>query len=85
MRRLLDPDGGCGNGRVSIHLLRKYFDQIDLVEPVGHLLAKAEKKLSSQRRVSYNIGLQDFHPEPKMYDFSLAISTIADLCFAVTM
>ena len=77
MRKLLDLDGGCGNGRVSIHLLRKHFDQIDLVEPVEHLLAKAEKELSSQRRVSYNMGLQDFYPEPKMYDFSLVIWTAA--------
>lgn len=58
-------DGGCGNGRVSKKLLSKLFDQIDLVDPVQHLLNKAKKEIGSALNTAFCCGLHQFFPEKK--------------------
>eukprot|EP00889_Picochlorum_renovo_P008081 jgi/Picre1/35111/NNA_002574.t1 len=44
-RSLVAADCGAGIGRVTGSLLLHYFDQVDLVEPSGHLLETAKRNL----------------------------------------
>ena len=59
MNRALDV--GAGIGRVSQHLLSKYYKTIDLLEPETELLKTAleNKELAKYIGKSYNVGFQD--------------------------
>lgn len=46
-------DIGAGIGRVTENILQKYFDKIDLVEPVASFLEVAKKNLSDQKRYRF--------------------------------
>ncbi|XP_054169029.1 N-terminal Xaa-Pro-Lys N-methyltransferase 1-like [Oppia nitens] len=66
-------DCGAGIGRVSKHLLLKYFDSVDLLEQNPEFLTEAKTYIGSEdyKRIgnSYNSGLQDFTPDPDIkYD-----------------
>ena len=69
-------DCGAGVGRVTEHLLLRYFHAIDLVEPVQHYLKAAEEKLTPlakeadpPRVVRYLCEpLQDWTPVRGRYD-----------------
>ncbi|XP_054718323.1 N-terminal Xaa-Pro-Lys N-methyltransferase 1-like [Uloborus diversus] len=64
-------DCGSGIGRVTKHLLSKYFTTIDMVEQnkefleASHAYLEAEDSKVLKR---FNSGLQDFAPEEKVYD-----------------
>ena len=56
-------DCGAGTGRVSANLLKDFFTNIDLVEPVKKLLDKAKEDLSCHEKNKFKYyvsGLQDF-------------------------
>ncbi|CAG2109699.1 unnamed protein product, partial [Medioppia subpectinata] len=66
-------DCGAGIGRVSKHLLLKFFDTVDLLEQSDKFLAQTKTYMSAEEyaRVGnqYNVGLQDFAPEADvLYD-----------------
>ncbi|KAF5193511.1 Alpha n-terminal protein methyltransferase [Thalictrum thalictroides] len=70
-------DCGSGIGRVTKNLLLRYFDEVDLVEPVSHFLEAARTNLNPEHlNISddhkaanfYCIPLQDFTPEEGRYD-----------------
>lgn len=69
-------DCGAGVGRVTEHLLLRYFHAVDLVEPVQHYLTAAEEKLAPlakeaepPRAVRYLCEpLQDWSPDRGRYD-----------------
>ncbi|KAK9812918.1 hypothetical protein WJX72_005771 [[Myrmecia] bisecta] len=77
-RRLVALDCGAGVGRVSEQLLLHHFHEVDLLEPSGHLLETARKKLcgggpkpfpSSHHAVNFmQMGLQEFAPTEPRYD-----------------
>lgn len=74
---LVALDCGSGIGRVTKNLLIRYFNEVDLVEPVSHFLEAARANLSpehgiisDEHRVSnyYCIPLQEFTPKEGRYD-----------------
>eukprot|EP00850_Spirogloea_muscicola_P021564 SM000253S09053 [mRNA] locus=s253:32573:34498:- [translate_table: standard] len=73
-RRLVAADCGAGVGRVTQHLLRHFFHEVDLIEPVDHFLAAARNTLESSSptttpAVSFIcLPLQDFTPQAGRYD-----------------
>lgn len=77
-RHLVALDCGAGVGRVSENLLLHHFQEVDLVEPSEHLLKAAQQRLcgsspkpfpKGHRAVGFfQMGLQDFKPEPQRYD-----------------
>ncbi|XP_043698558.1 alpha N-terminal protein methyltransferase 1 [Telopea speciosissima] len=76
-RHLVALDCGSGIGRVTKNLLLRYFNEVDLVEPVSHFLEAARESLtpengtvSDMHKVSnfYCLPLQEFTPEAGRYD-----------------
>ncbi|KAK9696985.1 hypothetical protein RND81_08G008200 [Saponaria officinalis] len=76
-RHLVSLDCGCGIGRVTKNLLIRYFNEVDLLEPVPHFLEAARQSLTSEnvavvdehKAVNfYCTPLQEFIPEPGRYD-----------------
>ncbi|PSN53220.1 hypothetical protein C0J52_07994 [Blattella germanica] len=63
-------DCGAGIGRITKHLLIKYFDKVDLVEQNPAFLEEAKTYIDCNQKIGNLIcnGLQDFKPEPKSYD-----------------
>lgn len=67
-------DCGAGIGRVTKHLLGKFFTQVDLVEQDANFVQKANEYLYLNGvrlpfvGTLYNEGLQNFTPEPAKYD-----------------
>ncbi|KAG1348029.1 putative Alpha N-terminal protein methyltransferase 1 [Cocos nucifera] len=76
-RHLVALDCGSGIGRVTKNLLLRYFNEVDLVEPVSHFLEAARENLTldgdsekdAHKAVNfYCIPLQEFTPEVGRYD-----------------
>ncbi|KAH7673703.1 Alpha-N-methyltransferase NTM1 protein [Dioscorea alata] len=76
-RHLVALDCGSGIGRVTKNLLLRYFNEVDLVEPVSHFLEAAHEKLSSEGDMDIDthkavnffcVPLQEFTPEAGRYD-----------------
>ncbi|MCL7021395.1 hypothetical protein MKW94_016978 [Papaver nudicaule] len=76
-RKLAALDCGSGIGRVTKNLLLRYFNEVDLEEPVSHFLEAARESLSPENgTVSddrkavnfYCVPLQEFTPEAGRYD-----------------
>ncbi|KAI3935439.1 hypothetical protein MKW98_027579 [Papaver atlanticum] len=76
-RKLVALDCGSGIGRVTKNLLLRYFNEVDLEEPVSHFLEAARESLSpengtvsdDQKAVNfYCVPLQEFTPEAGRYD-----------------
>ena len=70
-------DCGAGVGRVTSSFLIKYFDEVDLVEPVGHFLqaARADENVTGAKRSDghravgfFKVPLEEFVPERARYD-----------------
>jgi len=66
-------DCGAGIGRVTKHLLMKYFDVVDLLEQNQNFLSESKTYLGTNlfKRVGkqYNCGLQEWTPDPEVkYD-----------------
>lgn len=57
-------DVGSGIGRISEHLLSKYFDKIDLLEQSYTFIEKAKENLEKLNKLErcYNVGIQNFSP-----------------------
>ncbi|KAK4778855.1 hypothetical protein SAY86_006383 [Trapa natans] len=76
-RHLVALDCGSGIGRITKNLLIKYFNEVDLLEPVSHFLEAAHASLvhenqsvAETHRASnfFCIPLQEFTPEAGRYD-----------------
>ncbi|KAL8482200.1 hypothetical protein ACS0TY_028378 [Phlomoides rotata] len=76
-RRLVSLDCGSGIGRITKNLLIRYFNEVDLLEPVSHFLDTARRNLAPEnlmvtedyRAVNFFcVPLQDFTPEAGRYD-----------------
>ncbi|KAJ4982295.1 hypothetical protein NE237_033132 [Protea cynaroides] len=76
-RHLVALDCGSGIGRVTKNLLLRYFNEVDLVEPVSHFLEAARESLTPENgtvsdlhKVAnfYCLPLQEFTPEAGRYD-----------------
>ncbi|KAL6502162.1 hypothetical protein OROHE_024755 [Orobanche hederae] len=76
-RHLVALDCGSGIGRITKNLLIKYFSEVDLLEPVSHLLETARSNLAPEilmvtnehRAVNFFcVPLQEFTPEAERYD-----------------
>ncbi|KAG8385173.1 hypothetical protein BUALT_Bualt03G0014400 [Buddleja alternifolia] len=76
-RRLVALDCGSGVGRVTKNLLIRYFNEVDLLEPVSHFLDTARMELAPEnlmvseeyRAVNFFcVPLQEFTPEAERYD-----------------
>ncbi|XP_004504731.1 alpha N-terminal protein methyltransferase 1 [Cicer arietinum] len=74
---LVALDCGSGIGRVTKNLLIRYFNEVDLLEPVSHFLEAARETLTSEGYTSsdmhkavnfYCVPLQDFTPDTGRYD-----------------
>ncbi|KAE9603266.1 hypothetical protein Lal_00008300 [Lupinus albus] len=74
---LVALDCGSGIGRVTKNLLIRYFNEVDLLEPVSHFLEAARETLARgyqtnsdiHRAVNfYCVPLQDFTPDAGRYD-----------------
>ncbi|XP_077244558.1 alpha amino-terminal protein methyltransferase isoform X2 [Tasmannia lanceolata] len=73
---LVALDCGSGIGRVTGNLLLRYFNEVDLVEPVSHFLEAAREKLAPEKCITnmhravnfYCVPLQEFTPEVGRYD-----------------
>jgi len=74
---LVALDCGSGIGRVTKNLLIRYFNEVDLLEPVSHFLEAAREGLASDGSTAsdghratnfYCTPLQDFTPEARRYD-----------------
>jgi len=63
-------DCGAGIGRITKHLLTKYFKTVDLVEQDEHFLEKGREYLGENPRVGtlFCAGLQNFQFQPEAYD-----------------
>jgi protein N-terminal methyltransferase len=73
LRPLAAADLGAGVGRVTHHLLLRFFDTVDVFEPVQHFLDKARANITERpapgRSVAFHCApLQDFEPPPARYD-----------------
>ncbi|KAI3965848.1 hypothetical protein MKX01_010805 [Papaver californicum] len=76
-RKLAALDCGSGIGRVTKNLLLRYFNEVDLEEPVSHFLEAARESLSPENGTAsddhkavnfYCVPLQEFTPEAGRYD-----------------
>ncbi|XP_062113408.1 alpha N-terminal protein methyltransferase 1 [Humulus lupulus] len=76
-RHLVALDCGSGVGRVTKNLLIRYFNEVDLLEPVSHFLEKARESLAPENHMTtdtnksvnfYCVPLQEFTPEVGRYD-----------------
>ncbi|KAK7400223.1 hypothetical protein VNO78_11423 [Psophocarpus tetragonolobus] len=74
---LVALDCGSGIGRVTKNLLIRYFNEVDLLEPVSHFLETARETLASGYQTNldmhkavnfYCVPLQDFTPDTGKYD-----------------
>lgn len=62
-------DCGAGIGRVTRHLLLPLFTSVDLVEQCQKYIEAAQMYVNSPKAGTYfSMGLQDFTPEPALYD-----------------
>ncbi|SCV03794.1 LAMI_0H11012g1_1 [Lachancea mirantina] len=63
-------DIGAGIGRVTRDMLHKHCDVVDLVEPVAPFVAQMRNELAplqSKLGDIYEIGMQEWEPEPNTY------------------
>ncbi|KAL4590278.1 hypothetical protein LXL04_003205 [Taraxacum kok-saghyz] len=76
-RHLVALDCGSGIGRVTKNLLIRYFNEVDLLEPVSHFLEAARENLapenlsvSEEHKAAnfYCTPLQEFTPDAGRYD-----------------
>ncbi|KAM3343100.1 alpha N-terminal protein methyltransferase 1 isoform X1 [Capsicum galapagoense] len=76
-RRLVALDCGSGIGRVTKNLLIRYFNEVDLLEPVLHFLESARVNLAPENLMVsevhkaanfYCVPLQEFTPDAERYD-----------------
>ncbi|XP_028758175.1 alpha N-terminal protein methyltransferase 1 [Neltuma alba] len=76
-RPIVALDCGSGIGRVTKNLLIRYFNEVDLLEPVSHFLEAARETLASGNHMDsdihkavnfYCVPLQDFTPDTQRYD-----------------
>ncbi|XP_042025711.1 alpha N-terminal protein methyltransferase 1-like [Salvia splendens] len=76
-RRLVTLDCGSGIGRIAKNLLIRYFNEVDLLEPVSHFLDTARKNLAPENLMVtddhkavnfFCVPLQEFTPEAERYD-----------------
>ncbi|XP_027083292.2 alpha N-terminal protein methyltransferase 1 [Coffea arabica] len=74
---LVALDCGSGVGRVTKNLLIRYFNEVDLLEPVSHFLEAARGNLAPENLLVsdsykaanfYCLPLQDFTPDAQRYD-----------------
>lgn len=63
-------DCGAGIGRVTKHLLFRFFEKVDLVEQCPQFSAQIPKYVGTTEKLGeiYTQGLQDFTPEEGKYD-----------------
>jgi protein N-terminal methyltransferase len=63
-------DCGAGVGRIAAGLLVHRFRQVDVVEPVAHLMQQAKDSLAAigHRGELYQVSLEDFAAAPATYD-----------------
>ncbi|PON49931.1 Alpha-N-methyltransferase NTM [Trema orientale] len=73
----MDADCGSGVGRITKNLLIRYFNVVDLLEPVSHFLEKARESLTPENHMASDankatnflcLPLQEFTPDPGRYD-----------------
>ncbi|KAK4440280.1 Alpha N-terminal protein methyltransferase 1 [Sesamum alatum] len=76
-RRLVALDCGSGIGRITKNLLIRYFNEVDLLEPVSHFLDTARRNLAPENLMVteeykavnfFCVPLQEFTPEAERYD-----------------
>ncbi|MBA0875733.1 hypothetical protein Goshw_014147 [Gossypium schwendimanii] len=76
-QHLVALDCGSGIGRITKNLLIRYFNEVDLLEPVSHFLDAARENLSQEHFVAsdvhkatnfYCVPLQEFTPEAGRYN-----------------
>ncbi|OMO73771.1 hypothetical protein COLO4_26880 [Corchorus olitorius] len=75
-QHLVALDCGSGVGRITKNLLIRYFNEVDLLEPVSHFLDAARESLSQEYVASnmhkttnfYCVPLQEFTPDAGRYD-----------------
>ncbi|XP_042022147.1 alpha N-terminal protein methyltransferase 1-like [Salvia splendens] len=76
-RRLVTLDCGSGIGRITKNLLIRYFNEVDLLEPVSHFLDTARENLAPENLMVtddhkavnfFCVSLQEFTPEAERYD-----------------
>nr|XP_043624559.1 alpha N-terminal protein methyltransferase 1 [Erigeron canadensis] len=76
-QHLVALDCGCGIGRVTKNLLIRYFNEVDLLEPVSHFLEAARESLVPEnlsvsvehKAVNFFCApLQEFTPDSGRYD-----------------
>ncbi|SCW02544.1 LAFE_0F08768g1_1 [Lachancea fermentati] len=65
-------DIGAGIGRVTRDMLHKHCDIVDLVEPVAPFVEQMHVELADLKKEGhvgeiYEVGMQDWTPEPKKY------------------
>ncbi|KAL2494015.1 methyltransferase [Forsythia ovata] len=74
---LVALDCGSGIGRITKNLLIKFFNEVDLLEPVSHFLDAARINLAPENLMVteehkavnfYCVPLQEFSPDAKRYD-----------------
>ncbi|KAI4324170.1 hypothetical protein L6164_023727 [Bauhinia variegata] len=74
---LVALDCGSGIGRITKNLLIRYFNEVDLLEPVSHFLETARETLAPGIQTDpdihkavnfYCVPLQDFTPDTGRYD-----------------
>ncbi|KAK6796346.1 hypothetical protein RDI58_004047 [Solanum bulbocastanum] len=76
-RHLVALDCGSGIGRITKNLLIRYFNEVDLLEPVSHFLESARVNLAPENLMVselhkaanfYCVPLQEFTPDAERYD-----------------
>ncbi|KAG6755599.1 hypothetical protein POTOM_041432 [Populus tomentosa] len=76
-RHLVALDCGSGIGRITKNLLIRYFNEVDLLEPVSHFLDAARESLVQENHMAldkhkatnfYCVPLQEFTPDAGRYD-----------------
>ncbi|XP_004293704.1 PREDICTED: alpha N-terminal protein methyltransferase 1 [Fragaria vesca subsp. vesca] len=76
-RHLVALDCGSGIGRITKNLLIRYFNEVDLLEPVTHFLETARESLAPENLMVsdmhkatnfFCVPLQEFTPEAGRYD-----------------
>ncbi|XP_052201913.1 alpha N-terminal protein methyltransferase 1 isoform X2 [Diospyros lotus] len=76
-RHLVALDCGAGIGRITKNLLIRYFNEVDLLEPVSHFLEAARQNLAPENLMVldshkasnfYCVPLQEFTPDVARYD-----------------
>ncbi|KAK8664956.1 hypothetical protein V6N13_084724 [Hibiscus sabdariffa] len=76
-QHLVALDCGSGIGRITKNLLIRYFNEVDLLEPVSHFLDAARECLSQEHFVAsdvhkatnfYCVPLQEFTPDAGRYN-----------------